>query len=125
MERPGNNAASTAAVFAGLTLLAAPAAFASDDFALPFQSRPLGATSAVASSTLSVAEDDQFALPSYDASKGSTLIDLSSEVDRVNQKTLAKARREYVDTSAEKAEADGAACDGGREGECDTDDREG
>ena len=60
------------------------------------------------SSSIYVAEIEQFALPSYDASKGTTLIDLNAEVENVNKKTLskAKARREYVDTSEEKLEAD-------------------
>ena len=64
-------------------------------------------TSAVSSSTI-VAEIDKFTLPSYDAAKGSTLIDISGDLDKVNKKTLAnaKARREYADQSAEKLEAD-------------------
>lgn len=49
---------------------------------------------------------DQFTLPSYDSAKGQNLIDFSGEVQDVNRKTQAsaKAKREYVDNSAEKTE---------------------
>ncbi|KAL7490081.1 hypothetical protein ACHAW6_015808, partial [Cyclotella cf. meneghiniana] len=51
---------------------------------------------------------DQFALPLYKSAKGSTLIDLNAKVQDVNKKTsaYAKAKREYVEKSAEKAEMD-------------------
>jgi len=64
--------------------------------------------STVSSTSTVVAEIDQFSLPSYDSSKGSTLIDLNGELENVNKQTMskAKARREYVDTSLEKQEAD-------------------
>ncbi|KAL9186230.1 hypothetical protein ACHAXT_005468 [Thalassiosira profunda] len=60
------------------------------------------------SSTPAFAAIDEFSLPSYDSSKGTSLIDLNSEVESVNKKTMAKAKakREFVDTSAEKLEAD-------------------
>lgn len=79
--------------------LAAPdaaAAFAPDQFA------------SVSSSSTVVAEIDQFSMPSYDNSKGSTLMDITADIDTVNKKTLAqaKAKREFVDNSAEKLEAD-------------------
>ena len=47
---------------------------------------------------------EEFSLPSYDSSKGSTLIDMSSEVANINKKKIAdaKSKREYVDTSVEK-----------------------
>lgn len=49
---------------------------------------------------------DEFSLPSYDTSKGTSLIDLNDEVEKVNKnkRAEAKAKREYVDTSAEKIE---------------------
>lgn len=51
---------------------------------------------------------DEFSLPSYDSSKGTSLIDLNDEVATVNKnkRAEAKAKREYVDTSAEKIEMD-------------------
>ncbi|KAL3779611.1 hypothetical protein ACHAWO_004662 [Cyclotella atomus] len=51
---------------------------------------------------------DQFTLPSYDSSKGVTVIDLKDEVQDVNKKTMAaaKAKREYKDDSLNKAEFD-------------------
>ena len=98
-----------AACVAGLGL-SAQAAFAAVD--APFeQQRPMDyySTASIVSSTSTVvAEIDQFSLPSYDSSKGSTLIDLNGELENVNKQTMskAKARREYVDTSLEKQEAD-------------------
>lgn len=58
---------------------------------------------ASASSTL-----EEFSLPSYDSSKGTSLIDMSGEVASINKKKVAdaKAKREYVDTSAEKVGMD-------------------
>ena len=58
---------------------------------------------ASASSTL-----EEFSLPSYDSSKGASLIDMSGEVASINKKKVAdaKAKREYVDTSAEKVGMD-------------------
>lgn len=96
-----------AACLAGLGL-SAQAAFAVGDATFQ-QQRPTDHYSAAAiSSSTIVAEIDQFSLPSYDASKGSKLIDLNGEVENVNKQTMAKAkaRREYVDNSAEKLEAD-------------------
>ena len=54
------------------------------------------------------ADIEEFALPSYDSSTGSRLVDISSELETVNKQTLtrAKAKREYKDNSAEKLEAD-------------------
>ena len=85
--------------------LSVHAAFADD--AVIGQQPQYYSTSVVSSSTI-VAEIDKFTLPSYDAAKGSTLIDISGDLDKVNKKTLAqaKARREYADQSAEKLEAD-------------------
>jgi len=86
--------------------LSVQAAFADDAVILGRQPQ-YHSTSVVSSSTI-VAEIDKFTLPSYDAAKGSTLIDISGDLDKVNKKTLAnaKARREYADQSAEKLEAD-------------------
>ena len=64
------------------------------------------------SSSVIVAEKvdviDKFSLPSYDAAKGSTLIDINSDLETVNKRTLAQAKsnRETEDKSAEKLEAD-------------------
>jgi len=64
------------------------------------------------SSSVIVAEKvdviDKFTLPSYDAAKGSTLIDINSDLETVNKRTLAQAKsnRETEDKSAEKLEAD-------------------
>ncbi|KAL7536877.1 hypothetical protein ACHAXR_008415 [Thalassiosira sp. AJA248-18] len=87
--------------------LSAQAAFANDVSIIEQQQQPQYLSTAISSSTI-VAEIEQFALPSYDASKGATLIDLNGEVANVNKKTMsaAKARREYKDESAEKMEAD-------------------
>jgi hypothetical protein len=51
---------------------------------------------------------DKFTLPSYDAAKGSTLIDINSDLETVNKRTLAqaKSKREREDKSVEKLEAD-------------------
>jgi hypothetical protein len=66
--------------------------------------------SATLSSTMvqSSATLEQFSLPSYDAAKENALLDLNDEVQDVNKKTQAsaKAKREYVDKSAEKTEMD-------------------
>ena len=95
-------AASTILVGLGIS---AQAAFA-DDTSIQ-QLQPQNYSPAISSSTV-IAEVDQFSLPSYDSSKGSTLIDISSDLETVNKKTLqqAKAKREYKDNSAEKLEAD-------------------
>ena len=64
------------------------------------------------SSSVMVAEKvdviDKFTLPSYDAAKGSTLIDINSDLETVNKRTLsqAKSKREVEDKSADKLEAD-------------------
>ena len=54
------------------------------------------------------ADIEEFALPSYDSSKGSTLMDINSELETINKDTLSKAKskREYKDTSEQKLEAD-------------------
>ena len=54
------------------------------------------------------ADIEEFALPSYDSSKGSTLMDINSELENINKDTLSKAKskREYKDTSEQKLEAD-------------------
>ncbi|KAL3809432.1 hypothetical protein ACHAXA_004001 [Cyclostephanos tholiformis] len=88
--------------------LSVQAAFANDPAIL--EQRPhyyLHPMSVVSSSAI-VAEIDKFTLPSYDAAKGSTLIDISGDLESVNKKTMeqARARREYADESAEKLEAD-------------------
>ena len=59
----------------------------------------LGLSVQVASASI-----EEFSLPSYDSSKGTALIDLNDEVESVNnfKRAEAKARREYVDNSAEK-----------------------
>ena len=51
---------------------------------------------------------DEFSLPSYDSSKGTSLIDLNDEVATINKKKAAdaKAKREYVDNSVEKKSMD-------------------
>lgn len=107
----GNAVAAAAAttLLTGLSLLSSQAAVANDDASFFQQQQQQYATS-ISSSTITVAEIEieQFTLPSYDSSKGTRLIDLSSEVETVNKKTLAtaKAKREYTDKSAEKLEAD-------------------
>jgi hypothetical protein len=87
--------------------LAVQAAFADDAAVLGQQPQYRHSTSVASSATI-VAEIDKFTLPSYDAAKGSTLIDISGDLETVNRKTLAqaKARREYADRSAEKLETD-------------------
>jgi hypothetical protein len=88
--------------------LSTQAAFASDASALEQPSQYYSSTSILSSSTVVLAEIEKFTLPSYDASKGSVLIDISSDLQTVNKKTmtLAKERREKTDTSAEKLQAD-------------------
>ena len=63
----------------------------------------LGLSVQVASATI-----DEFSLPSYDSSKGTSLIDMNDEVEKINKnkRAEAKAKREYVDTSAEKIAMD-------------------
>lgn len=63
----------------------------------------LGLSVQVASATI-----DEFSLPSYDSSKGTSLIDLNDEVEKINKNNQQKqrAKREYVDTSAEKIAMD-------------------
>jgi hypothetical protein len=87
--------------------LSVQAAFANDAAILEQRSEYHYSMSVASTSTI-VAEIDKFTLPSYDAAKGSTLIDISGDLDTVNKKTLAqaKARREFSDQSAEKLEAD-------------------
>ena len=57
---------------------------------------------------LASASIDEFSLPSYDSSKGTSLIDLNDEVATINKKKAAdaKAKREYVDNSVEKKSMD-------------------
>ena len=100
-----NNVAMGASAFILGLGLSAQAAFAND---ASIDQYKYATTSAITSSTMTQSAIDQFTLPSYDASKGLDLIDLSSEVDSVNRKTAAseKAKREYNDTSAEKKEMD-------------------
>lgn len=97
-------AATASTILVGLGI-SAQAAFADDSSIQQLQ--PQHYSPAISSSTV-IAEVDQFTLPSYDSSKGSTLIDISSDLETVNKKTLqqAKAKREYKDNSAEKLEAD-------------------
>lgn len=100
-------AAASASVMLGIGL-STQAAFASDVAALEQPSQYYSSTSILSSSTVVLAEIEKFTLPSYDASKGSVLIDISSDLQTVNKKTmtLAKERREKTDTSAEKLQAD-------------------
>lgn len=58
------------------------------------------------SAQVATASVEGFSLPSYDASKGINLIDMSEDTSSVNTKIQAdaKKRREIVDNSAEKAE---------------------
>lgn len=65
-------------------------------------------TSVLSTSTVVLAEIEKFTLPSYESSKGSVLIDISSDLETVNKKTMAQAkqRREKTDTSVEKLQAD-------------------
>mmetsp|Transcript_20554 Transcript_20554/g.37084 ORF Transcript_20554/g.37084 Transcript_20554/m.37084 type:complete len:183 (-) Transcript_20554:321-869(-) len=95
-------AAASTACLVGLSLLSAQPAFANIDDVQQQQQLQQP------SSTIYLAEIDQFSLPSYDSSKGSKLIDLNSEVDTINKKILsdAKGKREVADKSAEKLEAD-------------------
>eukprot|EP00584_Thalassiosira_punctigera_P022111 CAMPEP_0172553394 /NCGR_PEP_ID=MMETSP1067-20121228/50613_1 /TAXON_ID=265564 ORGANISM="Thalassiosira punctigera, Strain Tpunct2005C2" /NCGR_SAMPLE_ID=MMETSP1067 /ASSEMBLY_ACC=CAM_ASM_000444 /LENGTH=192 /DNA_ID=CAMNT_0013341571 /DNA_START=81 /DNA_END=659 /DNA_ORIENTATION=+ len=99
-------AAAASTCLVGLSLLTSQAAFANDNDAAMLQR--LSSTTISPSSTIYLAEIEQFSLPSYDSSKGSTLIDISGDVEKVNKKTLqaAKARREAEDKSAEKLAAD-------------------
>ena len=63
----------------------------------------------IASPNIAMAADiEEFTLPSYDSSKGSTLMDINSELENINKDTLSKAKskREYKDTSEQKLEAD-------------------
>mmetsp|Transcript_24445 Transcript_24445/g.52698 ORF Transcript_24445/g.52698 Transcript_24445/m.52698 type:complete len:206 (+) Transcript_24445:75-692(+) len=101
-----NIAAAASACLLGLGL-SAQAAFATDMTMTPQQDQFQYSSTAISSSTI-VAEIDQFSLPSYDSSKGTTLIDISGELGNVNKKTLstAKANREKDDRSPEKLEAD-------------------
>lgn len=89
--------------------LSAQATFANaNDMPTTLAQQPQYYSTAVASSSTVVAEIEKFTLPSYDSSKGSVLIDISSDLETVNKKTmsLAKERREKTDTSAEKLQAD-------------------
>ena len=109
-EKQNKNGLVVAAATASTSLvglaISAQAAFA-DDTSIQQQLQPQHYLPAISSSTV-IAEVDQFSLPSYDSSKGSTLIDISSDLETVNKKTMqqAKAKREYKDNSAEKLEAD-------------------
>ena len=102
-KKNNNVVVAASACLVGLGL-STQAAFANDMMSIQ---QPQYYSPAISSSTI-VAEIDQFSLPSYDSSKGSTLIDLSGELSNVNKKTMdtAKAKREYQDNSAEKLEAD-------------------
>jgi len=102
-KKQSNNivaAASACLLGLGLSIQAADASFLD-------QQQAQYLSPAVSSSTV-VAEIEQFSLPSYDASKGTKLIDLNDEVANVNKKimTTAKAKREFKDTSVEKIQAD-------------------
>lgn len=103
-------ATSTAAAAASILLgigLSSQAAFANDGMTLEPPSQYYYSTSMLSSSTV-LAEIDKFTLPSYETSKGSVLIDISSDLESVNKKTMAQAKqkREKADTSAEKLQAD-------------------
>mmetsp|Transcript_22943 Transcript_22943/g.39257 ORF Transcript_22943/g.39257 Transcript_22943/m.39257 type:complete len:182 (-) Transcript_22943:304-849(-) len=102
-QKQNHFAAASATFLVGLGLLSAQPALANTDDAFLSQQQ-----STTVSSSIYVAEIESFTLPSYDSSKGTTLIDLSGEVASVNKKTLqtAKAKREYNDTSEEKRTAD-------------------
>ena len=90
--------------------LSTQAAFANDVVILEQQQQQISQYQY--SSSVIVAEKvdviDKFTLPSYDAAKGSTLIDINSDLETVNKRTLAQAKsnRETEDKSAEKLEAD-------------------
>eukprot|EP00585_Thalassiosira_rotula_P005041 CAMPEP_0196151524 /NCGR_PEP_ID=MMETSP0910-20130528/33822_1 /TAXON_ID=49265 /ORGANISM="Thalassiosira rotula, Strain GSO102" /LENGTH=190 /DNA_ID=CAMNT_0041414911 /DNA_START=38 /DNA_END=610 /DNA_ORIENTATION=+ len=100
-------AAAASTCLVGFSLLSPQAAFANTDDASILQQQQQQ-SSGTSSSTIYLAEIEQFSLPSYDSSKGSTLIDITQDVEVVNKKTLqaAKARREAEDKSAEKLAAD-------------------
>ena len=69
----------------------------------------LAAGLVIASPNIAMAADiEEFTLPSYDSSKGTNIIDINSELGNINKDTLSKAKskREYKDTSEQKAEAD-------------------
>lgn len=93
-EKHNFSTAASTTLLVGLSLLSAPPAIASN----PPQP----------SSSIYVSEIEQFALPSYEAAKGTTLIDLNAEVAKVNKKTLqaAQSKREAADKSPQKLEAD-------------------
>lgn len=104
-------ATSTAAAAASILLgigLSSQAAFANDGMTLEPPSQYYYSTSMLSSSTVVLAEIEKFTLPSYETSKGSVLIDISSDLESVNKKTMAQAKqkREKADTSAEKLQAD-------------------
>ncbi|KAL3782707.1 hypothetical protein HJC23_012226 [Cyclotella cryptica] len=106
-----SNAAAAAAAASSLVAilgLVHPTAALAHDVPSPFATVSAASSSTILPSSSSTTTLDQFTLPSYDAAKGSTLIDLNAEVQDVNKKTMAtaKAKREYVDQSAEKAEMD-------------------
>ena len=90
--------------------LSTQAAFANDVVILEQQQQQISQYQY--SSSVIVAEKvdviDKFTLPSYDSAKGSTLIDINSDLETVNKRTLAQAKsnRETEDKSAEKLEAD-------------------
>lgn len=99
------------AIMLGLGL-STQAAFANDVIILEQQQQQQQISQSQFSSSVIVAEKvdviDKFTLPSYDAAKGSTLIDINSDLETVNRRTLAQAKsnRETEDKSAEKLEAD-------------------
>ncbi len=100
--------AAAASIMLGIGL-STQAAFANDAIALEQLSpRDYYSTSVLSTSTVVLAEIEKFTLPSYDSSKGSVLIDISSDLETVNKKTMAQAkqRREKTDISAEKLQAD-------------------
>jgi C4-dicarboxylate transporter len=78
--------AATASVMLGIGL-STQAAFANDAAVLELESQYYSSTSILSSSTVVLAEIEKFTLPSYDASKGSVLIDISSDLQTVNKKT--------------------------------------
>lgn len=92
--------------------LSTQVAFANDVVILEQQQQQQQISQYQYSSSVIVAEKvdviDKFSLPSYDAAKGSTLIDINSDLETVNKRTLAQAKsnRETEDKSAEKLEAD-------------------
>ena len=88
--------------------LSTQAAFANDVIILEQQQQQISQYQYSSSVIVAVDVIDKFTLPSYNAAKGSTLIDINSDLETVNKRTLAQAKsnRETEDKSAEKLEAD-------------------